>query len=76
MPISLNDVEQQARMLEPDDRARLVEIMLESLRENSLSEVEAAWQKEIASRVTAYNRGEVRVYDAEEVFAEARRIVQ
>jgi putative addiction module component (TIGR02574 family) len=54
--------------------ARLVELLLESLHESSLSEIEAAWDAEIVRRVEAYKRGEVETFAAEDVFAEARRI--
>ncbi len=64
---------QQARALSPDDRARLVEVLLESLQETPLSEVEAAWNREIEGRIAAYDRGDLQAFAAEEVFAEARR---
>ena len=70
---TLPDLEQQARSLSRDDRARLVEVLLESLHE-PLSEVEAAWNLEIEARVAAYDRGEMQTFAAEDVFAEARRI--
>jgi len=38
-----------------------------------LPEIEAAWDREIAERVAAYDRGEAAVYAAEDVLAEARR---
>ncbi len=76
MSLSLAEVEQQARMLTPDERARLAEMLLESLQDTSLSEIEAAWQREIADRVAAYDKGEVETYPAEEVFAEAKRITR
>lgn len=76
MSISLAEMEQQARLLSPDERARLAEVLLESLQDTSLSEVEAAWQREIEARVTAYDRGEIPTYLAEEVFAEAHRIAR
>ena len=55
MSISLAELEQQARMLTPDERARLAEMLLESLQDASLSEIEAAWQREIEDRVAAYD---------------------
>jgi putative addiction module component (TIGR02574 family) len=64
----------QARGLAPADRSRLVELVLESLHEPVLVEVEAAWAREIERRVAAFERGEVETFAAEEVFAEARRI--
>lgn len=74
MAASLKDIEEQARNLSAEERARLAEVLLESLREPPLPEIEAAWDREIAERVAAYDRGEATVYPAEDVFAEARRL--
>ena len=68
------DLAAQARRLAPDERSRLVDLLLESLREPPLEKVEAAWAAEIERRVAAYHRGEVETFPAEDVFAEARRI--
>lgn len=68
------DLVERARSLEPEDRVRLVELLLESLHDEPVSEVEAAWEEEIRRRVEAFERGEVETYAAEDVFAEARRI--
>lgn len=76
MSVSLADVERQARMLSPDDRAQLVERLLESLQVTPLSAVEEEWNREIVRRVAAYDRGEIPTYPAEDVFAEARRIAK
>lgn len=76
MSVSLADVELQARMLSPDDRAKLAELLLESLQGTSLSDIEAEWNREIERRVAAYDRGEAQTYSAEEVFAEAKRIAR
>ena len=73
MAEQLSELEQQARALSPDERARLAEVLLESLRGPPLTEVEAAWSREIEERVAAFDRGEVQAYAAEDVFAEARR---
>ena len=69
----LAELEQQARALPPDDRARLAEVLLESLQATPLSEVEAAWNREITERIAAYDRGDLQTIYAEDVFAEARR---
>jgi len=74
MPDLVAELAEQARTLAPEDRSRLVDLLLESLHESPLAEVEAAWAKEVERRVAAYERGEVLTYAAEEVFAEARRI--
>ena len=64
----------RGRSLAPDDRSRLVELLIESLHEPPLSDIEAAWDAEIVRRVQAYKRGEIETCAAEEVFSEARRI--
>ena len=74
MPDLVADLADRGRLLAPDDRSRLVELLLESLHEPPLSEIEAAWDTEIVRRVEAYKRGEVETFAAEIVFAEARRI--
>jgi putative addiction module component (TIGR02574 family) len=76
MSITLAEVEEQARKLSPEERARLAETLLESLRMAPLAEIEEAWALEVEGRVAAYDRGEVQTYAAEDVFAEARRIAR
>lgn len=73
MSTSLKQIEEQARSLNAEDRAQLAESMLESLH-TPVSEVEAAWAKEIDRRVAAFDRGEIPSYPAEDVFADARRL--
>lgn len=68
------ELEQKAATLSPDERAHLAEVLLESLRDTSLVDIEAEWEREIESRVAAFDRGELQTYSAEEVFAEARRM--
>ena len=70
----VTELAERGRSLAPEDRSRLVELLVESLHEPPLAEVEAAWEVEIRRRVDAYERGEVETFSAEEVFAEARRI--
>ncbi len=68
------ELAERGRSLSLDDRSRLVELLLESLHEPPLAEIEAAWDIEIGRRVEAYQRGEVETFAAEDVFAAARRI--
>ena len=68
------DLVERAKSLEPEDRVRLVELVLDSLHDEPIAEVEAAWEGEIRRRVEAIERGEVKTFAAEDVFAEARRI--
>ena len=73
MSASLKQVEEQALSLNPEERAKLAEVMLESLN-LPLAEIEEAWTQEIEQRVAAYDRGDIPSYAAEDVFAEAKRI--
>lgn len=73
MSKSLTQVEEQALSLNPEERAKLAELMLESLSA-PLAEIEEEWAQEIEQRVAAYDRGEIPTYPAEDVFAEAKRI--
>jgi putative addiction module component (TIGR02574 family) len=76
MSATLQELEQQARSLSPDERARLADVLLESLRDAPLAEIEATWDREIEKRVAAYDRGELETFSAESVFAEARRLAR
>ena len=76
MPDTLKELEAQARSLSPEERARLAESLLESLRDAPVAEIESAWDAEIAERVAAYDRGELPTFTAESVFAEARRLAR
>ena len=70
----VSELAAQGRTLPPEERVRLMDLLLESLHETSTSEVEAAWNVEITRRVASHERGEGRLHDAEEVMAEAARI--
>jgi len=76
MSDTLKELEAQARALSPEERARLAESLLESLRDAPLAEIEKAWEVEIAERAAAHDRGELPTFSAEDVFAEARRLAR
>ena len=63
----------QGHTLAPDERARLAEVLPESLHDSSFPEIEAAWHLEIEKRMAVYDRGEAQVYAADDIFAAARR---
>ena len=75
MSLTLHQIEEQARSLSAEDRAKLAEIILESLH-TSIEEIEAAWSEEIALRINAFEKGDIPAYSAEQVFAEARQTLQ
>ncbi|MGH8480776.1 MAG: addiction module protein [Gammaproteobacteria bacterium] len=71
---SLKEIEQLVRALAAEERAKLAEALLESLRAPPLSDIETEWAREIEDRVAAFDRGETQTYAAEDVFAEAKRL--
>jgi hypothetical protein len=68
----LKSIEEQARALSAEDRARLAETMLESFQP-MIADIEAAWDEEIEERVSAFDQGVRSSHSADAVFAEARQ---
>lgn len=73
MNTSLKQVEEQALNLNPEERAKLAEVILSSLA-GPLANIEEAWAQKIGQRVAAYDLGDIPPYPADDVFAEAKRI--
>jgi putative addiction module component (TIGR02574 family) len=72
----VSELVERGKALSTQDRTRLVELLRETLDEPIDSRVEEAWRVEICSRTAAYERGEATLYDADEVIAEATRLMQ
>ena len=70
----MEELSSRARQLPPEDRARLAEELLASLQDESESDVEAAWDREIELRLAQMKNGTARLVAAEDVHAEARKI--
>lgn len=70
----VSELAARGRSLPPEERVRLMDLLLESLHERASGEIEEAWTQEIERRVAAYERGEGKLYSADEVMAEAARI--
>ena len=70
------ELAERGKKLAPEDRSRLVDMLLGSLHEAPLLEVAAAWDEEVERRLAAYDRGELQSLDGEEVLAKARRLVK
>jgi putative addiction module component (TIGR02574 family) len=68
------ELAEQGKALAREDRSRLVDMLLVSLHEDPLGEVEAAWDDEVERRLVAYDRGEIQAIDGEEVLAKARAL--
>ena len=76
MPTLVEELSARAKTLSAEDRARLAEELLESLDQAPESEVEAAWDREIERRVSEIESGTAKLIPAEEVHAEARRLLR
>ena len=68
------ELARRGQSLAPNERERLVELLLKSLVESASPDIKEAWDREIELRVAAYQRGEVETYALDDVLAEARRI--
>jgi putative addiction module component (TIGR02574 family) len=76
MPDQVMELAELGKALSAEERSRLVDLLLESLHEPAIAQVEAAWEVEIERRLAEYDRGEVQAIDAEEAFAKARSIAR
>ena len=76
MSALLAELSKKAQTLTVEERAQLAQELLESVERDSDPEVQEAWEAEIASRITKYERGEATLIPAEEVFAAARRLTK
>ena len=76
MPDTVAELAAKGAALAPEDRSRLIDLLLVSLHEGPLAEVEAAWDEEVERRLSAHDRGESSSIDGEEVLAEARRLAR
>ena len=62
--------------LAPLERSRLIDLLLVSIQERPLAEVDATWDQEVERRLDSYDRGETQSIDGEEVLAEAGRLAR
>jgi putative addiction module component (TIGR02574 family) len=68
----VKELAEQGRALAPDDRSRLVDMLLVSLQESSLAETQSSWDVEIERRLAAFDNGELHALEGEQVLAQAR----
>jgi putative addiction module component (TIGR02574 family) len=68
------ELAEKGKALAPEDRSRLVDLLIVSMNEAPLGEIEAAWDVEAERRLAAYDRGAMQAIDGEEVLAKARAL--
>ena len=76
MADQVSELVARGKALSQQDRTRLVELLRETLDEPVDPTVKEALRQEIRSRTAAYERGEATLYDADEVIAEATRLMR
>lgn len=72
----VEELSARAKTLSPEDRVRLAAELLESSQETLDADSEAAWDREIERRIGEIESGAVRLIPAEDVHAEARRLIR
>ena len=72
MVSGLNEFERQALQLSMSDRARLAELLIESLDEADAAETERLWVEEAERRYREYKAGRVSSRSTEDVLRDAR----
>lgn len=70
------ELAKQGKALAPQDRSRLVDLLLVSLHEDPVGQIETAWDDEAERRLKAYDRGEIQAIDGEQVLANARALAR
>ena len=73
---SVAELAAKGAALAPQERSHLIDLLLVSLQERPLAEVDAAWDQEVERRLDSYDRGETQSIDGEEVLAEAGRLAR
>ena len=71
----VDELSQKAHSLRPEERVRLAEELLATVYTVD-DEVEAAWDEEIKRRIDEIDNGTARLIPAEEVFAQARKLLK
>jgi putative addiction module component (TIGR02574 family) len=67
-----NELERQARMLTPQEKAALVRILIDELDPVTDAEVEQLWIAEAKRRYEAYLKDEIQAIPGDEVMSRAR----
>ena len=70
--MSLATIQQEIDRLNSEERARLIDILWESLDEDRVREVEAKWAFESEERIDAIDRGELDTVDGPSALKDLR----
>ena len=73
MSLKLKEVEKQAFLLPPHERENLAAMLIQSLDNENLTEVDEAWIREAERRYQDYIDGKTQGISGDTVFSEIRR---
>lgn len=75
MGVDIEQIEREALELPPEQRARLVDRLWESLDDTTVPGLSQEWQQEIEERGRDIDEGRVQLIPGEQVVREARELV-
>jgi putative addiction module component (TIGR02574 family) len=70
--MSLTSIQQEIARLNATERAKLIDILWDSLDEGRLKEIEARWAAESEERIDAVDRGELPTIDGPSAIGDLR----
>lgn len=70
------ELSQQAQTLGVQDRARLAELLLDSIHVGPDKAIDDAWDAELLRRINELDRGVAVLVSAEDAFTQVRRAIQ
>ena len=73
MSALFDEIQKQAQLLTPQEKAALAHLLIEELDSTSDADVEKVWIAESERRYETYVRGEVKSLPGDEVMARAKR---
>lgn len=70
------ELSQKAQTLAPADRARLAELLLDSIHPGASDDTQTAWDEELQRRIEEVDLGAAKLVLAEAAFDRVRRAIQ
>jgi putative addiction module component (TIGR02574 family) len=70
--MSLATIRGEIEKLEPSERASLIDLLWDSLDDDSIQEIETKWAAESEDRIDAFERGELPAVDGPSALEELR----
>jgi putative addiction module component (TIGR02574 family) len=72
----VEELSQKSQALRPQDKARLAELLLDSIHRREDAAIDVAWDLELARRIDEVERGTAKLVSAEDAFAQVREAIR